>query len=114
MVLDKWMAEAILDKLDEFEGEIDDDFAYNLWERENIDGSVTYNAYEARKWIADYFEDLADYVEDYETTFGKIPNPFVNPEAFMVIMVIFITPYIVKDYTDKDELIAYLKEEYNV
>lgn len=42
MVLDKWMAEAIIDKLDEFEGEIDEDSAYNLWERENIDGSVTY------------------------------------------------------------------------
>lgn len=112
MCLDKWVAEAILDKLDEFEGEIDEDFEFNLWERENIDGSVTYNAYEARKWIADYFEDLADYVEDYEATFGRMPNPFVNPEAFMVIMVIFITPYLVQDYTDREELIKHLKEDY--
>lgn len=112
MCLDKWMAEAILDKLDEFDGMIDEDFAFNLWERENIDGSVTYNTYEARKWIADYFEDLADYVEDYENEFGTIPNPFVNPEAFMVIMVIFITPYLVQDYTDKKELIKHLKEDY--
>ena len=112
MTLDKWMAEAIIEKLDEYEGEIDSDFAFSLWERENIDGSVTCNAYEAQEWIGEYFGDLADYVEDYENEFGTIPNPFKNPEGFMVCMVIFITPYLVQDYTDKEELIKHLKEDY--
>lgn len=114
MNIDTCIKEWILDKLNEYEGNIDCDLAYNLWERENCDGSITYSNYEAQKWIGEYFSDLGDYVEDYYTVTGTWPvNPFQAPEAFMVIMVIYITDIILNNYefTTKEELIEAIKED---
>lgn len=116
MSIDTCIKEWILDKLEEYEGEIDSDLAYNLWERENIDGSITCSTYEAQKWIREYFSDLGDYVEEYEQEFGQWPiNPFQAPEVFMVIMVIFITDKILYQYDveTKEELIKAIKEDLN-
>ena len=114
MNIDTCIKEWILDKLNEYEGEIDCDLAYNLWEKENCDGSITYSTYKAQKWIGKYFSDLGDYVEDYEQEFGTCPvNPFQAPEAFMVIMVIYITGKILYKYDveTKEELIEAIKED---
>lgn len=112
MNIDICIKEWIIDKLNEYEGEIDCDLNFNLWERENIDGSITYDAYKAQEWIGEYFNDLADYVEDYKREYGDYPvYPFGKPEEFMLTMVIFITGYILGDVEGKtkEEIIEELK-----
>ena len=102
----------IMDKLEDTE--IDEDSfetAFTLWESENISGSITYSAYEAEQWIGKHFSDLGDVVEEYQ---GETLNPFKNPEAFMVIVVIEVTQNILAEVWEegitKEELIRRLEE----
>lgn len=110
--LEKDVLERIMDKLEDTE--IDEDSfetAFALWESENISGSITYNAYEAEQWIGKHFSDLGDVVEEYQ---GETLNPFKNPEAFMVIVVIEVTQNILakvwEEGITKEELIRRLEE----
>lgn len=81
----------ILDRLEDYKGqkEYACDLAYKLCETINIDGSATYSAYEAKQYIKEWFDEAGEVI-DYELNeFGENShNPFEEPEAFMVVMII--------------------------
>lgn len=113
--LEETIRDEIIEKLEDIE-EIEDnayDLAFQLYEAENYDGTCTYSTYKAMQWIMENFEDLADYVEDYEIEYGECVNPFSNPERFQVIMTMFIARTIIENAwgENKEELIANLREE---
>ena len=94
--LKNWMLEAIkdeLDNLDEGREIIGAEFAYELFESYNIDGSYTYSTYEAKEWIKEYFDELGEIVEEIQDNLGAecVPNVFDNPEAFMVAVILEYT-----------------------
>lgn len=65
------------------------DLGYKLCERENCDGTLTYSTYEAKQYLKEWWDECADYIEYENFEFGENRhNPFENPEAFMVCMVI--------------------------
>ena len=95
--LEKDVLERMIDHLDDLEGRDGyvSELAFTLFEAENIDGSMTYNTYKAEQWIAEHFHDLGDVVEDMSVAWDITPNPFNNPEAFMVQVVIYIAEQLV-------------------
>ena len=74
------------------------DLAYKLFEGENIDGSFTYNAYEAKEWIKKYYDEISEVYEELQANFGadylKDFNMFDNPEKFMVLIILEAANYI--------------------
>lgn len=65
------------------------DLAYALTEGPNCDGSCTYSTYKAKRYLQAWWDDCADYLEYEKFNFGEVMhNPFDNPEAFMVCMLI--------------------------
>ena len=95
--LERDVLERMIDALDDMEGRDGyvSDLAFTLFEGENIDGSMTYSTYKAEQWIAEHFHDLADVVDDMAADWDITPNPFNNPEAFMVQVVIYIAEQLV-------------------
>lgn len=95
--LEKDVLSRMIDHLDDLEGRDGyvSELAFTLFEAENIDGSMTYNTYKAEQWIAEHFHDLGDVVEDMSVAWDITPNPFNNPEAFMVQVVIYIAEQLV-------------------
>ena len=95
--LEKDVLECMIDHLDDLEGRDGyvSELAFTLFEAENIDGSMTYDTYKAELWIAAHFHDLADVVEDMAADWDITLNPFNNPEAFMVQVVIYIAEQLV-------------------
>lgn len=95
--LEESVMEMMLDKLDTLEGRDGcvSDLAFTLFENENIDGSMTYSTYKAEQWIAEYFHDLADVVEGIAADWDITPNPFSNPEIFMVQVVLYVAEQLV-------------------
>lgn len=95
--LEKDVLSRMIDNLDDLEGRDGyvSDLAFTLFEGENIDGSMTYSTYKAEQWIAEHFHDLADVVDDMAADWDITPNPFSNPEAFMVQVVIYIAEQLV-------------------
>lgn len=60
-----------------------------LTEGINADGSATCSAYEAKEYIKEWFDQAGEYFECAKMNFGEVfNNPFENPEAFMVEMII--------------------------
>ena len=90
--LEKDVLSRMIDNLDTLEGRDGyiSELAFTLFEGENIDGSMTYSTYKAEQWIAEHFHDLADVVEDMAAAWDITPNPFSNPEKFMVQVVLFL------------------------
>ena len=87
-----FMVDVLKDKLDEYEGthyyggELD----FYLLQQYNVDGSYTYNTYEAKQWIQEHFDELGDIVKEM-TEEGLPPcNVFENPEAFQVQIMLFV------------------------
>ena len=80
----------LIDKLYDYEGGkyYACDLSYKLFECYNIDGSVTYNTFEAKEWIKKHFNDLGEIVEEIKFNLGGefIPNIFDEPEKFMVVI----------------------------
>lgn len=95
--LEKDVLERMIDHLDDLEGcdGYVSELAFTLFEAENIDGSMTYDTYKAELWIATHFHDLADVVEDMAADWDITPNPFNNPEAFMVQVVLYLAEQLV-------------------
>ena len=91
--LQKWIIEEMIEHLQEMEGQVvyGCDLAFTLFEGENNAGSYTCNAYEAGKWIKEYWDYLGEVVEDYKFTYGELPvNPLVNEETFQVQLIMFL------------------------
>ena len=82
--------EHIADKLEDYEGQdaYGCDLAYKLTEGMNADGSFTYSTAKAKEYIKEWWDDAADFSEYEDFNFGERSNPFQNPEAFTVKMVI--------------------------
>ena len=80
----------LIDKLNDYEGQsiYACDLAYTLFESYNIDGSVTYNTYDAKEWVKKHFNELGEVVEDIKFNLGGefIPNIFDETEKFMVVI----------------------------
>lgn len=70
------------------------ELAYNLFESYNIDGSMTYNSFEAINWIKQNFEDLGEIVEEIKFSGLEIPNVFDEPEKFMVVIFLEVGEYL--------------------
>lgn len=117
--LEKDVLSRMIDHLDDLEGGDGyvSELAFTLFEAENINGSMTYNTYEAEQWIAEHFHDLADVVEDMAADWDITPNPFSNPEKFMVQVVLYLAEQLVytSDYLlrgrDEEEIDALTYDE---
>ena len=65
------------------------DFCYTITEGMNVDGSCTYSTAEAKEYLKEWWDDAAEYWNYERDNFGEHRwNPFENPEAYMVCMVI--------------------------
>lgn len=65
------------------------DLGYIITEGINADGSCTYSTYEAKEYIKFWWDEASDYFQYEKDNFGEnLHNPFENPEAYMVCMVI--------------------------
>lgn len=90
----------IIDKLYDYEDTevYGADLAYTLFESENIDGTFTYNTYEAKEWIKQNFDEIGEVWEELKFQFGSEYlmdfNPFDNPEKFMVLVILESASYI--------------------
>ena len=111
----------ILEKLEDWKNmEIDitnenpNEIAYNLWETENANESITCCAYESKEWIKKHFDDLDEIVENYYREVGNYLNPFGSPEGFQVIITNEVTSELIWNVWEEnmniDELITALKE----
>lgn len=95
--LEKDVLERMIDHLDDLEGRDGyvSELAFTLFECANMDGTLTYSTHEAEGWIAAYFHEIADVAEDMAADWGITPNPFANPEVFMLQVVIYIAEQLV-------------------
>lgn len=60
-----------------------------LTEGPNMDGSLTMSMHDAMEYLIEWWWECADYFNYEKDNFGDhIHNPFENPEAYMVCMVI--------------------------
>ena len=90
----------IIDKLYDYEDTevYGADLAYTLFESENIDGTFTYNTYEAQEWIKNNFDELGEVWEELKFQFGadylNNYNVFEEPEKFMVLVILEVASYI--------------------
>lgn len=65
------------------------DLGYKLTESINIDGSATYSTYEAKEYIKAWFDEAGEVYEYQKANYGEcLHNPFEEPEAFHVCMII--------------------------
>lgn len=88
---DDFCKETIKDKLPEY---VEQDvymceLGMQLTEGMNCDGTFTYSRSEAKDYLREWWDDADEYW-NYETfSFGEhFHNPFENPEAYLVCMVI--------------------------
>ena len=80
----------VLDNIDEYEGQevYLCDLGFTLTDGPNCDGTLTFNREKAMDYLREWWWDAADYFEYEKFNFGTTQNPFENPEAYMVCMVI--------------------------
>jgi len=65
------------------------DLGYFLAEEINANGTFTYSRELAKDYLKEWWDDAAEYAEYEKFSFGEYEhNPFVNPEAYTVCMVI--------------------------
>lgn len=87
-----FVIDVLKDELDEYKGtsSYGGDLAYDLLQRYNVDGTYTYSTYKAKQWVQEYFEELAEIVNEM-TEEGLPPcNVFKNPEAFQVQIMLYV------------------------
>lgn len=113
----------LTDNIGEYEGQRHYlcDFGYTLTEGPNCDGSLTYSRAEAEEYLKEWWDDCSDYFEYEKFNFGTTSNPFENPEAYMVRMVVagvgMLWSYAVNEigmddnWNDKVEITAELIEK---
>ena len=65
------------------------DLGYYITECINVKGYATYNKQEAMQYIKEWFDEAAEVYEYEMENFGKVyHNPFKDPKAWMVCMII--------------------------
>ena len=119
-----FMVDVLKDKLDDYEGtsSYGADLSYDLLQQYNVDGTYTYNTYEAKQWVQEHFNELVEIVEEM-TEEGLPPcNVFKNPEVFQVQIMLYVAGQLLGQcdtveefWNDEQELtkeiIAKIKEE---
>lgn len=81
----------ILENIENYEScsEYGCDLGWKITEGANCDGSLTYSNAAAMDYLREWYEECAEYWEYEKSEFGEVShNPFENPEAYMVCMVI--------------------------
>lgn len=83
----------IIDELENCKGYLTSEYACDLGnkltESINVDGSATYSTYEAKQYIKEWWDEAAEVYEYQKDNYGEaLHNPFENPEAFHVCMII--------------------------
>lgn len=46
------------------------DLAYTLLEEYNVNGSITYNVYEAQEWLKEHYGETYEFLENYRDDYG--------------------------------------------
>lgn len=65
------------------------DLSATLTEGINVDGSATYSTYEAKEYIKAWFDEAGEVYQYQKDNYGEVlHNPFDEPEAFHVCMII--------------------------
>lgn len=114
----------ILENLGNYEGQsvYGSEVGYTITQSPNVDGTLTYSNHEAIEYLREWWYDAGEYWEYEKDNFGEnLHNPFENPEAYMVCMVIegvnsilSDCPIVEENWNDKFELtedaIASIKE----
>lgn len=114
----------IIDHIDNYEGTMHYacDFPMTITEGPNCDGSLTYSTDNAIEFLREWWWDCGEYWKYEKFNFGEnYHNPFENPEAYMVCMVIegcnsilSRCPVIEENWNDKieitEEVIKQIKE----
>lgn len=83
----QWAKDHIEDRLADME-DVDvelDELAYELTDRENVDGTVFYNTAKSWQWISEHRLDAGEIFERVNNELGSCPNPLLDPEAFCVV-----------------------------
>ena len=91
MTFTEYVKQHIEDEIWNYEGQsvYGCDLAYKLTETINADGTATYNTAEAKDYIHEWWNEAGEYWEYENFEFGEHRwNPFDNPEAYMVCMII--------------------------
>ena len=80
----------IYDHIDEYRGQMvyPCDLGFTLTEGPNCDGTLTYSREEAKNYLREWWDEADDYFDYAKSNCGMVQNPFDNPEAYMVCMVI--------------------------
>lgn len=81
----------IYDHIDDYRGQkvYPCDLGFTLTEGPNCDGTLTFSTAEAKDYLREWWDEASDYYEYERDNFGTGGhNPFENPEAYMVCMVI--------------------------
>lgn len=80
------------------------DLGSEITDGPNCDGTLTYSRAEAKDYIREWWGDAAEYWDYEKSNFGKnTHNPFDNPEAYMVCMVIEGVRSLLSQCTEVDE-----------
>lgn len=79
-----------LNELANYETEVDlSDLGDTITESMNVNGSATFSTYKAKQYIKEWFEEAGMCYEYEQNNFGEVlHNPFEEPEAFHVCMII--------------------------
>lgn len=81
----------IYDHIDDYRGQkvYPCDLGFTLTEGPNMDGTLTFSTADAKDYLREWWDEASDYYEYERDNFGTGGhNPFENPEAYMVCMVI--------------------------
>lgn len=87
----EYVKDFIVDNLPEYEGKevYACDLAYTITKGINADGSATYSRQKAVDYIKEWFDEAAEVYQYQVENYGQASqNPFENPEAWMVCMII--------------------------
>ena len=81
------------------------DLGYGIFESANVDGSYTYNRHDAEMWIKEYFSSIGDVAQDIVDNLGaeSLANPFLEPEKFMVQIMLEMSSSIIAQVSIVDE-----------
>lgn len=81
----------ILDHLGEYEGQsiYGSEIGYTITQSPNMDGTLTCSTAAAKEYLREWWDECGEYWEYESDNFGEhLHNPFDEPEAYMVCMVI--------------------------
>ena len=85
-----WVKSLIIERLSDYANTTTYgcDLAYKLFEGENANGSVFCNTFKTVEFIKANYDLFGEFLEQYESNFGTMLNPFSEPEKCHVIFLL--------------------------